>query len=378
LACWAADVGEAEQARTSAAYQVGWCSWYHYFDGVSEDDIIANLARAGDWPFDVFQLDDGYQPAIGDWLSTNAKFPSGIDGVASAVASAGLTPGIWIAPFIVAPESEVARTHPEWMAREADDPDQPMIGMFNDIWGGFMYGLDITRPDVLEHLAATARDLVDAGYDYLKLDFTFSAKQRGRYADPTLTPAERVRGAYDAVRLGAGEDTFILGCGAPLGSLVGVVDGMRIGPDVGPHWGTDPLTAPLPGYRETQPSTRGAWRSTLARAFLHRRLWLNDPDCLMLRTSETNLAPEQARAWALAVGVSGGMALVSDDLALLGGEERALLDEVLALGREVDAAAIAGTPPSCLDLLDADIPTTLRGAGHTLVGDPEAGTATLA
>ncbi len=377
LAGWAADVGAAERARTTAPYQVGWCSWYHYFDGVTEADITANLARAGDWPFDVFQLDDGYQAAIGDWLVTNAKFPSGIEGVASAIADAGFTPGIWLAPFIASPGSELVAAHPEWLAREADDPTQPMIGMFNDIWGGFQNALDVTRPDVLDHLEATARDLVDAGYRYLKLDFTFSAKLRGDYEDRTLTPAERVRGAYEAVRRGAGDDTFILGCGAPLGSLVGVVDGMRIGPDVGPHWGTDHLTEPLPGYRETQPSTRGAWRSTLARSFLHRELWLNDPDCLMLRTTHTRLSPEQVRAWALAVGVSGGMALVSDDLALLGADERALLDEVIALGRESDAAAIAGAPASCPDLLDAAIPTTLVAAGRTLVGDPEMGTATL-
>jgi len=356
---------------------VGWCSWYHYFDGVREDDVTSNLALAGDWPFDVFQLDDGYQAAIGDWLVTNDKFPSGVDGVAAAIAAAGFTPGIWLAPFIASPASELVAAHPEWLAREADDPTQPMIGMYNDIWGGFQNALDVTRPDVLDHLAATARDLVDAGYRYLKLDFTFSAKLRGDYADPTLTPAERVRGAYEAVRRGAGDDGFILGCGAPLGSLVGVVDGMRIGPDVGPHWGTDHLTEPLPGYRETQPSTRGAWRSTLARSFLHRRLWLNDPDCLMLRTTHTRLTPEQVRAWALAVGVSGGMALVSDDLSLLGADERALLDVVVALGREADGAAAAGAPAHCPDLLDGAIPTTLEAAGHTLIGDPERGTAEL-
>ena len=87
-----------------------------------------------------------------------------------------------------------------------------------------------------------------------------------------------------------------------------------------------------------------AWRNTLSRSFLHRRLWLNDPDCLMLRTDRTQLEPEQMRAWALAVGVSGGMALVSDDLALLGADARALLDEVVALGREADA----GRPPAPL------------------------------
>ena len=70
------------------------------------------------------------------------------------------------------------------------------------------------------------------------------------------------------------------------------------------------------------------------------------------------------------------MALVSDDLALLGADERALLDEVVAIGREVDAAA-RRPPPSCPDLLDADSRPPSLGAGHTLVRDPESGTATL-
>jgi alpha-galactosidase len=72
---------------------------------------------------------------------------------------------------------------------------------------------------------------------------------------------------------------------------------------------------------------------------MHRRLWLNDPDCLMLRRSATQLTPEQIERWALAVGASGGMALVSDDLSLLDGESRALLDRVLATGRAADDRA---------------------------------------
>jgi alpha-galactosidase len=259
-------------------------------------------------------------------------------------------------------------------SRDPDDPSQPLVGMFNEIWGGFMYGLDVTRPDVQDHLAGVARSLVEAGYRYLKLDFTFSAKVRGRYEDPTMTPAERVRAGYEAVRRGAGDDVFILGCGCPLGSVVGVVDGMRIGPDVAPYWEVDAPDDALPGYRQALPSTQGAWRSTLARSFLHRRLWLNDPDCLMLRHTETRLTAEQVRAWALAVGMSGGMALVSDDLALLGAPERALLDEVLSLGREVDAV---GSAPVCPDLLAGPIPTTLSAAGRTLVGDPATGSAQL-
>ena len=111
------------------------------------------------------------------------------------------------------------------------------------------------------------------------------------------------------------------------------------------------------------------------RSAFHRRLWLNDPDCLMLRTADTELTPRAAEAWALAVGTSGGMALVSDDLALLDAGARRLLSEVIDLGLAADRAARTGPPPRCDDLLDATTPTTLTAAGHQLVGNPGEATA---
>ena len=159
-----------------------------------------------------------------------------------------------------------------------------MIGMYNDIWGGFQNALDVTRPDVLDHLTVTARRLVEAGYRYLKLDFTFSAKLRGSYADPGLTPAERVRARLRGRAAGGRRRHVHPRLRRAPGSAGRRGRRHAHRPRRRPHWGTDHLTEPLPGYRETQPSTRGAWRSTLARAFQHRQLWLNDPDCLMLRT----------------------------------------------------------------------------------------------
>jgi hypothetical protein len=97
----------------------------------------------------------------------------------------------------------------------------------------------------------------------------------------------------------------------------------------------------------------------------------------MLRTTHTDLPPESVRAWALAVAASGGMALVSDDLSLLDDAARDLLDEVTSIGRDVDAAALAGSPPACPDLMDRRPPTRLTGGGVELVGDPIAGTAEL-
>ena len=364
LAGWAADAGDAGRARTAAPFQVGWCSWYQWFWTIDEQALRANLALADAWPFDVFQLDDGYQRAIGDWTQTGAGFPSGLEAVAAAVAGTGRTPGLWLAPFLAAPGSDVARDHPEWVVSHPSG--RPLVGMVNEHWGGHVHVLDTTDPDVLAHLEAVAADLVAAGFPYLKLDFTYAPSIGGRYADPSRTPAQRVRAGMEAVRRGAGDDTFLLGCGLPLGAGIGLVDGMRIGPDVAPSWHLRPGQYAPGGYADNEPATVNAWRNTLTRSWMHRRLWLNDPDCLMLRHVGTELRPSEVEAWALAVGASGGMALVSDDLALLDDEARRMLDDVTTIGREVDAAATAGSPPRCPDLLDADTPTTLRSPGRAL------------
>ena len=376
---WASRVGARGAARVAAPFQVGWCSWYQYFHDVTEDAVRSNLALADDWPFDVFQVDDGYQAAIGDWLDTNDRFPSDLAGLAGSIRAAGRTPGLWLAPFLAAPDSDVARRHPDWIARhQVDGVDAgPLRTWWNPPWGGgedgFMYGLDTTHPGVQAHLEEVAASVVGAGFPYLKLDFTFSPSVDGGYADPSRTPAERVRDGFPALRRGAGDDAFLLGCGVPLANVVGLVDANRIGPDVAPTWALEPSEEVVPGYLGIQPATSHAFTNTLTRSFMHRRLWLNDPDCLMLRTTDTGLGEAAARTWALAVGLSGGMALVSDDLALLDAGSRRLLDEVVGLGRVADAGAVAGDGPRCDDLLEPTSPSRLTSRAGHLVADPFAG-----
>jgi len=290
--------------------------------------------------------------------------------MAESIARHGRRPGLWLAPFLVAPDSRTALEHPEWLARGFDG--EPLVNMFNPPWGGgrdgFMYGLDTTRDDVREHLRSLAATLVAMGYEYLKLDFTFSPSFDGVWADPSYTPAQRVRAGFDAIRAGAGDDVFLLGCGVPLSNSVGVVDGNRIGADVAPAWSLGEVQPFLAGYDGTQPATRHAWAATAIRSFLHRRVWLNDPDCVMLRTRETALTPTAARTWARAVGVSGGMVLVSDDLSLLDAEARVVLDEAVELSRLADDAARTGAVARCPDLLDGPEPTRLRSvAGEVTV-----------
>lgn len=355
---WASRFGRASGARVSSPYRVGWCSWYQYFHDIDEEAVRSNLGLAGDRNLEIFQIDDGYQPEVGDWLETNRKFHWTLENLASEIRKAGLLPGIWIAPFLASPSSKFALSRPRLLAGSLHE-DAPLPGAFNLGWGGMVHTLDTTSDEALEYLEGLAGDLVSAGFRYLKLDFTYAPSLRGRFADPSKTPAERVRAGLEAIRRGAGDETFLLGCGCPLGPAAGIVDGMRIGPDVAPWWGPGNNQFVAPGYEEEAPATQNAWRNTLARSFMHRRLWINDPDCLMLRTTNTQLSPARARAWAMAVAASGGMAVVSDDLSLLAEDAFALLEEVVEIGRSVDLAAQTKHPPRCEDLMDATVPARL-------------------
>ena len=54
----------------------GWCSWYCFGPNVTAEQVLANLdVIARDLPgLKYIQIDDGYQPAMGDWLETGAAF----------------------------------------------------------------------------------------------------------------------------------------------------------------------------------------------------------------------------------------------------------------------------------------------------------------
>jgi alpha-galactosidase len=344
---WAELLGRRMSARVNAPYRRGWCSWYHYFDRITEETLRSNLRQLRelrrDFPIDVVQLDDGFQAALGDWEQTNAKFPSGLKKIADEIHEAGFTAGLWTAPFLATRESNLMRAHPHWFI--CDQSGAPLPVVRNSSWttgeDQFAYALDPSHPEFTQHQEQLFHRLVhDFGYSYLKLDFLFAAAAEGRRHDPNLTRAQALRRGLAAIRQGAGNDAFMLGCGCPLGPAIGIVDGMRIGPDVAPYWGGS-----------VEPGTRLAIDAIIARSFMHRRLWLNDPDCLMLRASETRLSPGERFALAAAIALSGGMLLFSDDMKLLNEGSAKLFRLVACIGMEVDGAS-GNQPPQANRLMD--------------------------
>ena len=311
----------------------GWCSWYHFYSSVTPDDVRRIVPRAAEAGLAVVQIDDGYQAAIGDWRTPRPSWAEGTAAVAADIRAAGLRAGIWTAPFLADESSRLMAEHPDWAVTGRGG--RPKRAMHNPRWwGGWSVALDTTNPAVLDHLRETFSALAAEGFDYHKIDFLYAAALPGRRHDPGQTRAEAVRAGLEAIRDGIGERAFLLGCGAPLLPAVGCVDAMRVSPDVAPWWA--PLR-PRPGMAEAASCARNAIVTSALRAPLHRRWWINDVDCLLIRAVETALAPWQRRAVAASVAGGGGFTVVSDDLASYGDAERALLRAVLASGAASDA-----------------------------------------
>ncbi len=296
-----------------------WTHWYHYYHDITEQLFLQNLDELGGQrhkvPFQVVELDDGYQSAWGDWTTTNDKFPHGLEWLAGQIISKGFTPGLWLAPFVVHPKSKVAQQHPDWLVKNVYGKPQKVVFVYNQ----FLHALDLSHPAVLEHLRRLVSTLTQQwGYRMLKVDFINSAALPGRRYNPKLTRAEALRLGLETIRQAAGEQVFLLASGCPLGPAIGLLDAMRIGPDTAPSWTPHfhwlPWAGPLIKGEPSMPSLRNALRHTMNLSSLHKRWWWNDPDCLLVRDTDTHLTWHEVQSAVTLVGLSGGMLVLSDGL----------------------------------------------------------------
>ena len=330
-----------QERFAQAVAPAGWCTRSEWSGTVAEADVMANLEfSAANFDrrfFRHIELDDGYQRALGAW-DTNDRFPHGHAWLTDQIHARGFKAGLWVAPFGVAEGSGVPAAQPDWLLRDATGP---VVCETREAWGGKIYALDGAHPKVQQWLFDLARRVVrDWGYDYLRIDqlrwATVGATHYGG-----LTHAEAYRAGLGAIRDGLGTEAFLLASGAPLQHAVGLVNGMRIGPDVDATWSG------------IQPAARAAG----LRSFYHRSAWLNDPDCLVVRPSLSRAAAE---AWASIVAVTGGLTLLSDNLPKLPPDRVTLLRRTLPVapvaGRAMETGAAERDPAPAIVAGDAVYP----------------------
>ena len=283
----------------------GYTSWYDHYQDINEKTIAADLKAMNSFTCkaDVFQIDDGWQSAVGDWLSADSvKFPKGMKKVADDIAETGLIPGIWLSPFVCEENSEIFKKSKHWLI--STESGGFVKGGSN--WSGF-YPLDIYNPEVREYIRFVIETIVNEwGYRLLKLDFLYAAcivprKNRSR--------GQIMAEAMDFLRECAG-DALILACGVPLASAFGKADYCRIGCDVSLDWNDKPHMRLM--HRE-RVSTRNSILNTVFRRQLNGRAFLSDPDVFLLRKSNNSLSDKQKKCLAEVNALMGSVLFTSDN-----------------------------------------------------------------
>ncbi|GAA1446181.1 glycoside hydrolase family 36 protein [Leifsonia poae] len=273
-----ADAVSERLGRRSQRAGTVWSSWYSFFEDIDEDLVARTVSDLAGYPFDVFQLDDGWEPIVGDWIA-GAKFPSGMATTASRIADAGFRPGLWLAPMIALPDSDIARTRPDLLVQ--DDDGRPLVSGYN--WNSHYYSLDTTQSEVKDHLREVFERVVGWGFGYLKLDFMYAGAITGNRRE-NVHRETAYRDAIRHIREVVGDSMYLLGCGVPMLPSVGVFDGTRVGPDVGAFWDN--------AERADDPSGVGARNSLVAsinRVWM-KRLYEVDPDAIYFRSARSLLS----------------------------------------------------------------------------------------
>lgn len=295
----------------------GWTSWYNYYTNISEEIVLSNARefKAGAVPIEIFQIDDGYQTAVGDWLSIKPTFPNGMGPVARGIQELGFKAGLWLAPFICEQKSTIVSEHSDWILRDN-------CGAFievgnNDLWSGLFYPLDLYHPGVRDYLKRVFDTVLnDWGFDMVKLDFLHAVAVAPR--------SDKTRGqimceAMDLLRELCG-DKLILGCGVPLGPAFGKVDYCRVGPDVHLEW--EEVNAAKIHYRE-RISTINSIGNAIGRRHLNGRAFVSDPDVFILRSENNRLSDVQKKTLFLVNCIFGDLLFMSDFLGSYSASERA-------------------------------------------------------
>lgn len=298
----------------------GYTSWYNYFQNINEKIILRDLeglSRAGEGA-GIFQIDDGYESAVGDWLLPDGKkFPRSMKYMADKIHEKGYLAGIWLAPFNAQRGSLILKKHPDWVIRD-NLTGKKKLGCVG--WGG-AYTFDIYNEEFRAYLKKVFDTvLFKWGYDMVKLDFLYSQCMQPR--------GGKTRGEImcDAVNLlrELCKDRLILGCGVPLGACMGVFDACRISCDADKTY--ESLLNRL-GVNCEVPSSPNAVNNTVFRRHLNGRAFLGDPDVFFLRDTNIKYTPEQKLLHAEVNSLCGSVLFVSDNAGDYDEKTAALLRE---------------------------------------------------
>ena len=127
---WATNYGILDGTKTRLTLLNNWEATGFNFDEKKLTDILDETKKLG---LDMFLLDDGWfankyprnndRAGLGDWQENKAKLPDGLGYLVKEADKKGIKFGIWIEPEMVNPKSELYETHPDWILKLPNRPE---------------------------------------------------------------------------------------------------------------------------------------------------------------------------------------------------------------------------------------------------------------
>jgi len=261
------------------------CAYYHQGNRVNEQYILEQLEAIDRIPgklgLEYIQIDAGYSP-WGDWLDIKEQFSRGMEFIVKEIRKREMKAGIWIAPFVVSPSSKLFKEHNEWFLKDNDgnDFEARFTSPFDFLPPLSFRALDPTHPEFQNHLAKVIEKLVGYGFRYIKTDFTYPVCFTTNYHTP-MTRARALRTGFEVIKKAAGKDVLIQTCITQISPLIGLTDYCRVGLDI-----LTPLVKGIPLVNKlvNEYMLRENLRNCEARNFWHKKIWINDPDCVVFRS----------------------------------------------------------------------------------------------
>lgn len=306
---------------------LGWESWYNHYEKIDEklilddltslsqtENLIKNAKKSDEFSIPVFQIDDGYQNALGDWEWNKKLFPSGPEKITEKIAQEGFVPGLWIAPLIVDLRSKFATEHQEWLLRNKDG--NLVKAGWNPRWGanGIYYTLDLSIPEVISYLDSLIDKAINVwGFRYLKLDFLYAGMLEGVYKNSSAAYenfSKAIKTLTSRKTNKKGESVTYLGCGNPLELTFNDFPLSRIGCDTYEHW-ENKLMKFI--HWNGRASAYLNMKDTIGRAMWNNIVFANDPDVIFIRNENCSLTYDEKILIATVSILFGSQIMYADD-----------------------------------------------------------------
>lgn len=266
----------------------------------------------------LFMIDEGWEQRIGDWIPVQGQFPGGLASLSGNIREKGMIPGLWIAPFVAAPDATLVKKNPEWVLKDAKGNPMKIPGKTP------LYALNFYHDGLREYLSGVFHLMFDKwGFECLRMAHLYAVALA---PPPGKTQGAVMWEAMEFLRDLAGS-RYLWASDAPMGACMGNVDYWDPGPAIAGQWGARKWW----NRRQPKEGALQVLNNTLHRRRLNGTLFSLAADVCSFNIENQGLNAEQQQSYLAVQALLGGLLNVTGAFGKYSELQKAEWEEGLSL-----------------------------------------------